>query len=401
MIDGLRSILRDRKEEMAAFLAELISVPTENPPGREYERCLHVIGKKLETLGFSPRIERIPGDGDDPACPRFWLHCDWGGAGPAVVFHGHVDVVPAQDPEQFRPRVSADTIFGRGSSDMKGGLVSMIYAMAALSGTGHSPKGKLALRVVPDEETGGARGSRALCDRGLLFEPDTVAMFTAEPTGSVVWHASRGAITCRVTIKGRSSHVGLQYRGVNAFEKMLVAAAALRELKEEVETRGTGYPIEPAEAGRSILMMGGESGGGSSFNLVPDEFRFTIDRRINPEEDFDTEKERLLACLDSVRKQGVDLEVDVFQQASSAGVSPDHPVARTLGEAIRDARGEEARFELCPGILEIRFYGEKGVPAFAYGPGLLSVSHGPNEFIKRKELEDCALVYALTAARLL
>jgi succinyl-diaminopimelate desuccinylase len=401
MIEPLRSILGSQRDEMAELLKELISVPTENPPGRQYQTCLSLIEQKLEAMGFSPRLEAVPGGDVDPDNPRYWLRCDWGDDGPTVVFHGHVDVVPAQDRNQFQPTISADTIFGRGSSDMKGGLVSMMYAMAALSKTGHAPRGRLALRVVPDEETGGTLGSRALSDADLLFERDTIAMLTAEPTGGVVWHASRGAITCRVTVKGRPSHVGLQYRGVNAFENMLVVADALRELKQEVEGRRTGYPIEPDEARRSILMMGGESGGGSSFNLVPDRFTFTIDRRINPEEDFEKEKARLIAVLDSVRARGVDLEVAVFQQARSAGTPSDHPVARALGESIRDVRGEAARFELCPGILEIRFYGEREVPAFAYGPGLLSVSHGPNEFIKRKEIEDCALVYALTAARLL
>ncbi len=277
----------------------------------------------------------------------------------------------------------------------------MIYAMAALSETGHSLRGKLALRIVPDEEIGGRLGSRALCDGGLLFDPATVGMLTAEPTGGVVWHASRGAITCRITVEGRSSHVGLQYRGVNAFENMLEVANALRALKAEVEERRTEFPIEPDGARRSILMMGGESGGGSSFNLVPDRFGFTVDRRINPEEDFEREKARILDVIESVRQRGVELEVDVFQEARAAGMSLDHPVAKALGECIREVEGKNARFELCPGILEIRFYGEKQVPALAYGPGLLSVSHGPNEFIKRKDMEDCALVYALTAARLL
>ena len=64
-------------------------------------------------------------------------------------------------------------------------------------------------------------------------------------------------------------------------------------------------------------------------------------------------------------------------------------------------RGARPRIELCPGILEIRFYAEEGIPAYAYGPGLLSVAHGPNEFVKRRDLEDCAVVYALAALELL
>ena len=56
---------------------------------------------------------------------------------------------------------------------------------------------------------------------------------------------------------------------------------------------------------------------------------------------------------------------------------------------------------MCPGLLEIRFYAERGIPAFAYGPGLLSVSHGPNEFVPVERILNCAQVYAMAAAQLL
>lgn len=402
MLEKLREIIRSRRDEMVKLAAELVSIPTENPPGRSYRDCLDRLRERLGALGLPAKVEPVvQEEGGDDAHPRFWLRSRFGEGNPTVVFHGHVDVVPAQNPAQFSPQISEDTLFGRGSSDMKGGLVSMIYAMWALAESGFSPRGGIALHVVPDEETGGRLGSQVLSRQGLLFENDPIAMFTAEPTGGIVWNASRGAITGRVKVKGRSSHVGLQYRGVNAFENMLRVANALRDLKEEVERRRTRFPIDPEAAGRSILMMGGEGGGGSSFNLVPDQWTFTIDRRINPEEDFDEEKTRLLEVVDTVRARGVDVEVDLFQEARSAGIAADHPVARTLASAVERVTGEKARLELCPGILEIRFYAERDIPAFAYGPGLLTVSHGPKEFLKRKDMEDCAVVYALTAAELL
>ena len=77
--------------------------------------------------------------------------------------------------------------------------VSMIYAMWGLRALGTPLSGHIALQLVPDEETGGALGSRALIDQGLLMGEDAVAMLTAEPTGGIVWHACRGAITCRIT----------------------------------------------------------------------------------------------------------------------------------------------------------------------------------------------------------
>lgn len=383
---------------MAALTGKLVAIDTENPPGRGYTRCLQVLQEELRALGFPSRVEPVPGGDIDPAHPRSWLRAELGSSGPTVYFHGHYDVVPAQSRELFTPRITDETLFGRGSSDMKGGLVSMIYAMLALRES-HSPlAGRVALQVVPDEETGGMLGSKALSDAGLLIGDSPVAMLTAEPTGGVVWHACRGAITCRVTVRGRQSHVGLAYRGVNAFEKMLGISDALRTLEREVRERLTGYPIEPEDARRSILMMGGEVSGGANFNVVPERITFTVDRRINPEEDLETEKKRL---LEAVHSTNADVEVDVFQNTRPAGVSENDPAAKALGEAIAEVHGEPARFELCPGILENRFYAERGVPAFAYGPGLLSVSHGPKEFVKRRDLEEVAVVYALTAARLL
>ena len=88
-------------------------------------------------------------------------------------------------------------------------------------------------------------------------------------------------------------------------------------------------------------------------------------------------------------------------EAASPRLGSGEPLARALASGIRAVTGRPARFELCPGVLETRHYAALGVPALAYGPGLLSVSHGPSEFVSVKRLVECAEVYALTAARLL
>jgi acetylornithine deacetylase/succinyl-diaminopimelate desuccinylase-like protein len=175
----------------------------------------------------------------------------------------------------------------------------------------------------------------------------------------------------------------------------------LSALKTEVEMRTTGFHIAPDAARRSILMLGGRTEGGTNFNVVPDRCSFTIDRRMNPEEDFDEEKQRLFAVLEQARTGGIDLEVETLQEGRSCGVAEDDPVAQVLARSIVEVTGKAAQFEMCPGLLEIRFYAERGIPAFAYGPGLLTVSHGPNEFVPIDRIVQCAQVYALTAAELL
>ena len=72
-----------------------------------------------------------------------------------------------------------------------------------------------------------------------------------------------------------------------------------------------------------------------------------------------------------------------------------------LSRHIASLTGKEPAFEMCPGLLETRFYAAYGIPAFAYGPGLLTVSHGPNEFVPIRNIAQCAAVYALTAAEVL
>ncbi|HYL78446.1 MAG TPA: ArgE/DapE family deacylase [Bryobacteraceae bacterium] len=366
------------RDAMIELTRQLIAIPTENPPGNGYRETVELLLAHLRGLGFSDT--RAEGD----------CVLSFAGAGDRTLyFSGHYDVVPAQNPSQFEPVVKGTNLFGRGSSDMKSGLAAMIYAAKALLDSGLSLKGRIGLVFVPDEETAGPRGSRYLVERGLLGASG-IGMLTPEPTGGVVWNANRGAITLKITVKGKSAHVGRQHEGINAFERMLTVAQALQVLKKEVE--GTR---------QSILMLGGRTEGGVSFNAVPESCYFTVDRRINPEENFGTEKQRLLDVLDQVRAGGIALDVEVLQEGQSCGVSENDPVAQALAHSIQQVTGRAAQFEMCPGLLEIRFYAERGIPAFAYGPGLLTVSHGPNEFVPIDRIVQCAQIYALTAAEIL
>ena len=310
-----------------------------------------------------------------------------------LYFSGHYDVVPAQSPDQLQPRVEGANLFGRGSSDMKGGLAAMIHAAAAARDEGFLTSGRISIVLVPDEETVGPRGSRDLNARGVLGK-DRIGMLTPEPTGGVVWNANRGAITLRATMRGKPAHVGRQFEGLNAFERALPAVVRVAEIKKNVEVRETQYNIAPPVARKSILLLGGRVEGGTNFNVTPDRFSFTIDRRINPEESLEEEARRLRDVLEG-------FEIEILQYEPPAATPAGDPVARILSRHIASVTGKEALLEMCPGLLETRFYATRGIPAFAYGPGLLTVSHGPNEFVPIHNIVQCALIYALTAAEML
>lgn len=107
-----------------------------------------------------------------------------------------------------------------------------------------------------------------------------------------------------------------------------------------------------------MLPLGGMVSGGKNFNVVPAECSFTLDLRINPEE------------------------------------PEESVVARELMDRINEIIGRPPRFEMCPGLLETHFYAKRGVPAYAYGPGLLSVSHGADEYIEREHVQECGHIRA-------
>jgi succinyl-diaminopimelate desuccinylase len=367
---------------MLDLTKRLIAIPSENPPGNHYEECIGTLTEELSNLGF-----------DDVRREGACVLASAGTGRQTLYFSGHYDVVPAQSRDQFQPRVEGANLFGRGSSDMKSGLAAMIHAAAAARDEGLLSTGRIGIVLVPDEETAGPRGSRDLDARGLLGR-DGVGMLTPEPTGGVIWNANRGAISLRATMRGKAAHVGRQFEGVNAFERSLPAIVRLAGIKKEVELRETQQNIAPAAARKSILLLGGQVEAGTNFNVTPEFCSFTIDRRLNPEENLEEEKRRLRDALEG-------FEIEALQEEPAAATSAGNQLGIILSRHTANMTGREPSFEMCPGLLETRFYAARGIPAFAYGPGLLTVSHGPNEFVPIRNISQCALVYALTAAEML
>jgi succinyl-diaminopimelate desuccinylase len=407
----LDACVRELRQEMIDFTSELVAIASENPPGANYPACVRVIESRLRALDLPcelvkyqarPRSRKAaanePAESDDSGAAV--VLSSVGSGKRTLYFSGHYDVVPVTTPGQCTPVLRGDTLFGRGSADMKSGLASMLYAAVALQRMRVPLDGRVGLVFVPDEETGGARGSGFLAAAKRLGT-NGIGMLTPEPTSGVVWNANRGAITMRVTVHGREAHVGLMHQGRNAFEDAMRVAAGLQRLARRVGRRRTRFRVTPDAARRSLMLIGGRVEAGSNFNVVPGRCVFTVDRRMNPEEDYEEERQALLAVFDEARRDGVKLDVEVFQEGRPSGTSEATPLGRALGSHVRAVTGKTPKFELCPGLAEIRFYAERGMPAYAYGPGLLSISHGPKEFVDTNRIVECAAIYARVAATVL
>lgn len=394
--DKIQKKIEKYRQQILSTICDLIAIPTANPPSQSYRHCVDYLSRKLTEWEIDHSL--IPGpDGD---YTRFSIQGSYGEGEDSLHFHGHYDVVPSCESEQFKPHLQEDCLYGRGSSDMKSGLAAFLFALRIIKEWGPNLKGRITFTIVPDEETGGRLGTKYLIESGLLPQAN-FGMLMPEPTSGDIWNANKGALTYRITIKGKPAHVALEGLGVNAFEYMVEIAHSLRKLKKEIMKRRTDLPVSPPEANRSVMLLGGESGSGVNFNVVPEKAFFTIDRRINPEEKLDDARKEIMQVLNEHKKRGIEMEVEVLQEGESSLAGPKTELASALKQSIVDITGKEPAFRLCPGLCEIRFFNNRDIPAYAFGPGLLEVSHGPAEFVKIKDVLNCTEIYVLTALRIL
>jgi hypothetical protein len=111
-----------------------------------------------------------------------------------------------------------------------------------------------------------------------------------------------------------------------------------------------------------------------------------------------TKEQGLRVLEDAAAAAGAVVDVEVLQAQPAAGTDEHHPAARALARCVEAVEGADARFELCPGVLDTRWYSQLGIPALAYGGGRLEISHGPDEYIDEAAMRRCAAVYTLFAA---
>jgi succinyl-diaminopimelate desuccinylase len=381
------------EDRIVAFASDLIAIASENPPGAYYDECVARIGAELATAGIGYELVET-GDGD---VRRQAILASIGESGPLLYLHGHYDVVPAFGAHQFQPRLEDGRLLGRGASDMKGGLAAIVYAARAAAESG----ARIGLVIVPDEESGGRFGAVRLAELGRL-DASAAGAIVAEPTWGTIWHACRGAFTLRVTTRGQAAHVGLHYEGENAFAAAVDVVLALRELERRLPERRSelAFTSDDARAAESIMLVGGVSGGGTNSNIVPDEFSFTVDRRPNADEDYDEAKGEVVAVLEAARARNIAIEWEVLQEARGAVTPAESEFVQAVAAGVARATGTAPSVTCCPGVLETRVYHRLGVPAVAFGPGLMERMHGPDEDVPVENLVAAARAYTAVAAAL-
>ncbi|HYY10935.1 MAG TPA: ArgE/DapE family deacylase [Kineosporiaceae bacterium] len=416
VLDAVHDLARDGA--LTRDLTTLLAIPSVTGSAAEADAQAWV-ARRLDALGLEVDHWRMDVD-DLAARPGFpgteaprdeaWgvtgtTPADAAAPGPTLVLQGHVDVVPAGDPglwdgNPFTPRVrregGRDVMVGRGACDMKGGLVSVLAALAALRAAGVRPAGRLAVHSVVGEEDGGlgAFGTLARGHRGD-------ACVIPEPTDRRVVTAAAGALTFRLEVAGRAVHGSARADGVSAFEAFLPVHAALLELERE-----RCADPDPLMAGYRLAypLSVGTIRSGDWASTVPDtlvaEGRYGVKLGEDPAVARAAFEAAVAgACDPWLRDHPVRVTWWGGQFASGA-LPTGHELLPLVQDAWADATGRTRPAPRgVPYGSDLRLYAAAGVPTLHLGPGDVRRAHTAGEYVPLDEVEEVAGALALTVLR--
>ena len=400
-------------EAQIAFLAELVKVPSDNPPGdcaqhgARARALLEEIGLPVEVHAVPEALVRSNGM---ISATNLIVRQHFGAGGLTIALNAHGDVVPpgegwTHDPygaEVVGDPVRGATMYGRGVAVSKSDFATYAYAvlaLRALAGSGARLNGSIELHLTYDEEAGGEIGPRWLLERGLT-RPD---LAISAGFSYAVTTAHNGCLHLEVTVRGHQGHAAMPEGGVDALAaatRILAALYASRDaLKSRVsKTNGISHPT----------LNVGLIEGGINTNVVPDRVTFRIDRRIIPEESPGAAEAELRALIEQTAAGIPGIRVELRRILLSLPLVK-LPGAERLTRALQKC-GE--RFFATPiaehGVplyTDARHYTSAGVPTVLYGAGPRTLAeangHAADEKLVLEDLRRATKTVAAALADLL
>lgn len=296
------------------------------------------------------------------------------GDGRSLILNGHIDVVPVGDEQNwkrdpFSGHIEAGKLYGRGSTDMKGGTVALLLALEAIIQSGIHLKGDVLFQSVIEEESGGA-GTLATVLKGYRADGAIIP----EPTNMKIFPKQQGSMWFRIHVKGKSAHGGTRYEGVSAIEKSMMVVQRLAELEKERNQRITDPLYEKIPI--PIPINVGKLKSGNWPSSVPDEAVIEGRMGVAPDETMESAQKEMENCLAQLSKyDSWFLENPPFVEWFGArwlpgNIEEDHPLQKILSESFRDVKKEDPIIEASPWGTDGGILSNVGnIPVVVFGPG--------------------------------
>lgn len=428
LLERVLATIEASRDEIVGAVSAAVKIQSVNPryPGQTYA---DIVGGEGEASRFVAEIYRMAGADVDVFGLEAGRDNAVGvrrgcGGGRSLIYNGHVDVVPPGNPDNWRSgepfsgRVDRDRIWGRGSTDMKSGVIAQAFAAMALERCGVALRGDLILEAVVGEECmNNDVGVSATVERGYLADAAVVAEPSTGPVPLTIMPVSPGQFWFSFTVAGKVTHAANRGRtlypdgaaepaGVSAVDKGFLIYEGLRRLEQEWAFSKRHPMYRP---GQFTIMPGIVAGGtsGVQFPLfVPEYMRSEYLVWYPPDDDADAVKreiERHVAAIAEtdpwLRTHGPSIEWRLHWPANAPAADEITAALCTAHEqAIRgSAFAGPARVAGFPAVDDATWLTLAGIPAITYGPGDLGVAHADDEFVRIDEVIAATKAFALLA----
>jgi succinyl-diaminopimelate desuccinylase len=402
---AVHAFVGEHAEAQTRFLAEIVKVPSDNPPG-DCDRSAAAVAKLLEGLGFQVERHKVPESlvraNGMISATNLIVRRRFGQGGPTIALNAHGDVVPpgagwTHDP--YGAEIVDGWMVGRGAAVSKSDIATYAFAMLALERSGAALNGAVELHVTYDEEAGGEIGPRYILENGLS-RPD---LAIGAGFSYAVINAHNGCLHLEVEALGRSAHAARPSTGIDALEAANAILNALYGWRGGLAARasavsGIGSP----------QMTVGLISGGINTNVVPDRVAFRLDRRMVPEENPAEVEAELNAVIARAAALHPDAKVGVRRILLAEPLTPTpagEKLTETLCRHASRVMGEPITASGVPLYTDARHYAKAGVPIVLYGAGPHTIeeanAHRADERLPLADLHKATEAIALTLAELM
>jgi succinyl-diaminopimelate desuccinylase len=398
--------LEESRERLLALTQELIRIPSPNPPGDTTELARRTAALLRDVPGAE--VAEVTA-----AAPMTNVIARLHGTGPGrrLVLNGHLDTFPVGEHLPWtKPAlggiVENGRLYGRGVSDMKGGMACALLAFALMAECRHAWRGELVVTLAADEESMGALGTKHLLDTIPHATGDAMLCGDAG-SPRVVRFGEKGLFWVEIEATGKAAHGAHVHLGENAVDRLRAALDALKSLEslpvaapESVrQAIAAAKPVSEAISGAGesdvlsrVTVNIGRVEGGTSPNLVPAIARAAADIRLPVGVSTDEVEARLRTALSAI--PGV--EWKILRRFEPNFTEPDHEIVRGVTANAAEALGSPPAVNMRVGASDARWYRLAAVPTVVYGLTPYNMG-GPDEYVLVDELFAVAQVHALTA----
>jgi len=396
---AIRAAVQAVEPEAEQFLCELIRIPSLSGQEQAAVDCA------AERFRQVAEVERVPlsnalRDDEDYSDPirgieyegrsNLRLRVPGKGAGRALLFNTHLDVVPASQnqAQAFEPRVEDGCAHGRGACDAKGQVATIYAALLALKRLGVGLGGDVLAHLVVEEEVGG-NGTLAMIRRGERADGCVVM----EPTDLRILSSVRGAVWFRLTCLGRPGHSGSAGETISALKVAIRGIDVLEQYHAWLLAESRGFPLfdpfpNPMPITIGKLLAGDWPSTAPAraifegvLGLLPNKTRYQVMQEM---------RQALLEAGDDWLRDH--FEVEFMYRHDAHVLDPEHPLVRQLAACCRDL-GAAGEVSAMTASCDSWFYNNQlKIPTVVFGPGSLRFAHTNEEQIGLGEITEAAAI---------